>query len=146
MSDRQAGRALPLEYEFTEEENQVVTDLTSKMAFVGLASAIIGVLLIIIGGLEFMGWASSRRSTAAELVSVAATGLQGIVLLLVGVWTRSASEAFKRIVDTEGNDIGNLMFALGHLRRIYGLQRAVLIVALALLAVGVLVIIAAMMS
>ena len=132
----------PIEYEFTDIENDVIRDLTSKMSFVGTVSAVLGVILLGLGGLGLIALGASRHSRPADLVNVVTTGVQGVVLILIGVWTRSATASFKLIVDTEGNDIGNLMFALGHMRRISGLQRAMLSVALALMVIALAVLFA----
>jgi hypothetical protein len=64
------------------------------------------------------------RSSGASGANV----ILGAASVLVGAWTRTASASFQRIVDTEGRDIENLMFAIGELRRIYALQRGLLVV------------------
>jgi len=45
--------------------------------------------------------------------------IQGIVQIIIGFWTNKAASAFKQIVTTQGNDIENLMGALGELRKLY---------------------------
>jgi hypothetical protein len=52
------------------------------------------------------------------------------VQVLIGFWTTKAAKSFQLIVDTEGRDIENLMGALGELRKLYGLQYWILIIAL----------------
>jgi hypothetical protein len=113
------------EYEFTAVENETIGDLASKMRFVGLMGAILGVLLLLAGiaGIVFGGRAGG---------SSAGTVVQGFLSLLVGIWTRSAAAGFQRIVDTQGHDIANLMSALGELRRIYTLQRVLYVVVIIL--------------
>ncbi|MDJ1168164.1 hypothetical protein PMG71_01830 [Roseofilum sp. BLCC_M154] len=61
--------------------------------------------------------------------------ISGVADFLIGIWTYQASTAFKRIVDTQGQDIENLMGALGELRKLYTLQYWVLILTLVALAV-----------
>jgi hypothetical protein len=51
---------------------------------------------------------------------------QGVTSFFLGNWTRNAASAFESIVETRGNDIGNLMVALGELRRVYVLQRVLI--------------------
>ena len=74
------------------------------------------------------------------LVLIARGGLgniiQGIVQIVIGVWTNKAASAFKQIVNTQGNDIENLMSALGELRKLYTLQYWLYIVALIFVAIG----------
>jgi len=75
------------------------------------------------------------------LVLIARGGLaniiQGIVQIIIGFWTNKAASAFKQIVTTQGNDIENLMGALGELRKLYTLQYWLYIVALIFVALGV---------
>jgi hypothetical protein len=111
------------EYEFKTTENAVIEDLAAKMRFVGMMGIILGVLFTVTGG---GGIALGRLSGAGA----AANLLQGVLALLVGVWTRSAAGGFQRIVDTQGHDIANLMGALGELRRIYTLQRVLFVAVL----------------
>jgi hypothetical protein len=67
------------------------------------------------------------------LVGVASfCGVTGLFFLLQGVWMRSSAASFRKIVDTKGNDITNLMNAVGGLKSMYGLLS--LLLALALLA------------
>jgi hypothetical protein len=46
-------------------------------------------------------------------------GVTGLIFLLQGIWTRSSAASFQKIVDTEGNDIGHLMHAVGSLQSMY---------------------------
>jgi len=112
------------EYEFSPTQNEIIEDLARKMRFVGLMGIILG-LVSLLGGVAGLFTAKE----AAGLTSV----VQGLMLLVVGVWTRSAAGGFQTIVDTQGSDIANLMGALNHLRRIYSLQRIVFVVALLVL-------------
>jgi hypothetical protein len=118
-----------MEYEFTAEQNDVIGDLARKMRFVGLMGMIVGVLLSIVGVASLVG---SPRGSAGPVNLI-----MGVASALVGAWTRTASIGFQRIVETEGHDIANLMGALGELRRIYALQRILLIVVLLLLVLAV---------
>jgi hypothetical protein len=65
-------------------------------------------------------------------------GVTGVFFLLQGVWTRSSGASFQKIVDTQGNDITNLMNAVGQLRTMYGLLYLLLAAALlgGLVAIG----------
>jgi hypothetical protein len=58
------------------------------------------------------------------------TGVVGLFYLLMGVWTRSAAEGFKKIVSTQGQDISHLMNALGSLHSMYALVYTLLVVTL----------------
>jgi hypothetical protein len=65
-------------------------------------------------------------------------GVTGLFFLLQGVWVRSSAASFQKIVDTRGNDITNLMNAIGSLGSMYGLLYLLLAVALlgGLVAIG----------
>jgi hypothetical protein len=128
FAPNQGGAQPGGEYEFSDQENHQINDLASKMRFVGLMGIIFGVILVL-GGLAACAGGSK---TAGNGIG---NFLQGIFAILVGVWTRSAAAAFQRIVDTQGNDVFNLMGALGELRRIYGLQRVLLIILIVLMVV-----------
>jgi hypothetical protein len=111
-------------YEFNNTQNQLIRELAEKMRFVsyfliglGILVAIFGLVLIARGGL--------------------ANIIQGIVQIIIGFWTNKAASAFKQIVATQGNDIENLMGALGELRKLYTLQYWLFIVALIFVALGV---------
>ncbi|SKB12177.1 conserved membrane hypothetical protein [Planktothrix sp. PCC 11201] len=110
-------------YEFNESQNQLILDLSKKMLFVsyfliagGILGAIGGVIVLLKGGF-------------GELV-------QGVILLITGIWTINAAKAFKLIVDTQGNDIENLMGALGQLRKLYTLQYWLFLIAIIFMAIA----------
>jgi hypothetical protein len=65
-------------------------------------------------------------------------GVTGLFFLLQGIWARSSAASFQKIVDTRGNDITNLMNAVGALRTMYGLLYLLLAAALlgGLVAIG----------
>jgi hypothetical protein len=58
------------------------------------------------------------------------TGASGLFYLLLGIWTRSASQSFRQIVDTRGNDISHLMHSLGALHQMYSLLYTLLVLVL----------------
>jgi O-antigen ligase len=118
-----AGYGAPGGYEFTPEQNQTISRLTSAMSFVGI-------LFLILGCLAMFGG-------VAELVLVGSGGnsiITGIVYAVLGGYTKQAASSFDTIVSTQGNDIPHLMNALDQLRRLYGVLRVLIIVALVLLA------------
>ena len=65
-------------------------------------------------------------------------GVTGLFFLLQGIWARTAAGSFRKIVDTRGNDITNLMNAVGSLKTMYGLLYLLLAAALlgGLVAIG----------
>jgi len=110
------------EYEFSVTQNKVFSELGSAMGFVAIALVVFGALSLIGGVAQLAGGA--RGVGIAGLV-------QGVVMLLTGIWTRGAAGSVHQIVASSGSDVANLMHAMEHLGRVYRLQRALLIVAIA---------------
>lgn len=108
------------QYEFDQSQNELILDLSNKMRFVSYFLIVVGVLAGIIGLLGLNAGAV----------------IQAVVQILIGVWTLKAASSFKLIVNTEGNDIVNLMGALGELRKLYRLQYWLLIIALVFMAIA----------
>jgi hypothetical protein len=110
----------PKEHEFDIMQNEVFKGLSGWMGFVGI-------MIIIFGGLY----------CAQGLINLGAVGMiglaQGVCLLMIGVWTWSASRSFKQIVTTEGMDITLLMDAMKKLRSVYTLQGVLLIIVIILI-------------
>lgn len=94
------------------------------MRFVSYFLIALGVLLILSGIL------SLRVGGLSSII-------QGIVQLLIGIWTTKAASSFQLIVKTQGSDIENLMNALGELKKLYTLQYWVFILALILVVIGI---------
>lgn len=125
--DDKEGRAVESsEYEFNQKQNELLQDLAKKMNFVAIL-AIAGGILGILAGMIALFTASANAF---------GTLIQGIFLLLIGLWTRNAAIAFKRVVNTTGRDVENLMAALRELRKLYTLQYWLAIVILVLLAIA----------
>jgi hypothetical protein len=110
------------EYEFDDTHNRVFSELGTAMGFVAIALVVFGALLIL-GGV-------AQLFDGAEGLGLAGL-VHGTVMLLTGIWTRGAARSVHRIVASRGNDVGNLMHAMEHLGRVYRLQRALLLVAIA---------------
>jgi len=112
-------------YEFSAQENETIQVLATRMKFVGIFNIVIGVLYGA-SGLVFL-----LVQPLALLLYLPVVGM----LVLVGLWTNSASSSFKMIVQTEGQDIMHLMSALGQMRKLYNLQFWLLVVGLALVVI-----------
>lgn len=98
------------------------------MNFVGTLM-IVGAILAFIGGvLALVAAASQGRFDFGAII-------QGVFLLLTGIWTRNAAQAFNRVVSTTGSDIENIMGALGELRKLYTLQYWLIVIMLVALAI-----------
>ena len=111
-------------YEFNNTQNQLIRQLAQKMRFVGYILLALGVLVIVAGIVNFR-------------LGGFATIIQGIIQLIIGIWTAKAATSFQLIVKTQGNDIENLMTALAELRKLYALQYWIFIIALVFVVVGI---------
>jgi hypothetical protein len=142
----------PGKYEFSAAENDVFAALAGKMRFVGTVLTIIGVLYLVIGAmLIFMALSGQDVPPAAAKASDGPTvmrlGVQhsigylvgGILYLAMGGWTRSGAAAFRRIVDTQGSDIGHLMEAAVNLRKLYTLQFWLILIGLIIMLIALVI-------
>lgn len=117
-----AAGAHPGGYEFDAGQETVIRDLAGSMQFVGTVSVVLAIVMWLIG------IATMFTGNPAGLGQI----IQGVLLVFIGVWTRSSAKSFQLVVDTKGSDIPNLMSALGELRRLYNLQKWLMILALVL--------------
>jgi hypothetical protein len=113
-------------YEFSSSQNGLIKDLAGKMRFVSFFLIGLGMLASI------DGVAALTREGFGNIVL-------GVSQIIIGFWTQKAAFSFQRIVDTEGNDIENLMGALGELRKLYNLQYWLYIIALIFVAIALVV-------
>lgn len=111
-------------YEFSQEQNVVVGGLAKKMKFVGIFGILIGVVYLLTG-----------------LINKTNLGV-GIVNIIIGIWTINAARSFQLVVDTQGNDIKNLMDALGELKKLFNLQYWIYIIAIVIITLAVIVVLA----
>jgi hypothetical protein len=151
----------PREYEFSPDQNVLFSALSSRMRVVGLVLAVVGVLNLLAGLIIVLAiyraklpqdYVDSVLQKASEttktdvkaqldklppdnqLWGLAIGGfVNGLVYLLIGVWTRSAAGSFQKIVDTRGHDISHLMHALAALNRMYTLICTIILIGLLLL-------------
>jgi len=117
----------PVGYEFTIAQNESIRVLSRRMTFVGVFHVIASVLV---------GLAGLVALFIAPLI-----GLLYIILLtpqlLIGIWTITAANSFKLVVNTRGHDIPHLMNALTSLRKLYTLMFWLLIVAFVFIVVAI---------
>ena len=139
----------PREYEFSQDQNVLFSALAARMRLVGVFLAVVGVLNILAGLTIIVAiyraklpqdYVESVVKKAGDVSGkdvkdlldnlpannylwgvTIAFAVNGLIFLLMGVWTRSAAHHFQKIVDTQGHDISLLMQALGALNRMYTL-------------------------
>jgi hypothetical protein len=120
-------------YEFSAEQNEIILNLAKKMRFIGGTLVVLAVIYFAAGLFPFTrngipGW-YGIGSICAQLIA-------GALYLTLGIFIIKAANSFRLIVQTEGNDIKNLMDALAFLLKNYRIQYCVIIVALILLVVA----------
>ncbi|HEY9711746.1 MAG TPA: hypothetical protein V6D48_26295, partial [Oculatellaceae cyanobacterium] len=96
------------QYEFSSSQNELIKQLAEKMRFVAYFLIGVGVLIAISGLFTLL------RGGIGNIIN-------GVVQIIIGVWTNKAASSFQLMVNTQGNDIENLMGALGELRKLYTL-------------------------
>lgn len=106
-------------YEFNSEQNQLLSDLATKMTFVGIFAIIIGTLDVF--------WALYWLITSPWQAALE-NGIQAVMYLLIGIWVFKAAGSFRQIVLTQGNDIQNLMKALLEFKRLFTLLSSLLVI------------------
>jgi hypothetical protein len=149
------------EYEFTQQQNSAFSGLASHMRGVGLFLIFIAVLDFLVALLVVVTIYRARlpqsyvdkvlekvseatqKDVKAQLENVPpdthlwgiaiSSGVNGLIYLLIGVWTRNAAASFQKIVDTTGSDIHHLMDAVSSLDKMYGLIYTLIVVGLVLL-------------
>ncbi len=99
-----------MHYEFSTEHNTLFSNLASKLRTVGITFIVLGVLQ------SFLALINS--GTFGIITGVAG----GILFAVIGVLMVNAASSFKLIVDTEGQDIENLIQALRSLLSMYTVQ------------------------
>ena len=126
------------EYEFNQEENEVLARLAFTMKWTGVMVLIYTVLsavhVIIVYAQVRLLFASLPFMFKFMVFSLAAQLVVSVGYFLVGIWTNRGGDAFRRVVDTKGNDLTHLMVALEQLRRVYSLIYWYLVVCLLLMA------------
>jgi len=134
------------EFEFNDSQNQTIGSLARRMGLVGFVLIFFGLLQMINGvSTLFISRNPDRTLDAAEkagmapeqldmlkqalaggfwssplTISAIAFAVAGLLLLLVGIWTRQAGMGFGGIVLTKGQDVSRLMNALESLNRTFG--------------------------
>jgi hypothetical protein len=153
------------EFEFNESQNQLIGSLARKMGLVGFVMIFFGLLQLINGvaslivsrnpervlaGAKQAGMSDEQLGMLREAlsggfwtspiaISSIAFALAGLLLFLVGLWTRQAAYGFAAIALTKGQDISRLMNALGAMYRKYSLIYAILLTAaiISLISLGI---------
>jgi hypothetical protein len=142
----------PRGYEFTQQQNSLIGDLSYRMRGVGAFLVFIAVLNFLLSALVVVAIYRARLpqnyldaldpDVKAKLSSLPpdnhlwgiaiSSAVNGFIYLLVGVWTKAAADSFKQIVDTTGSDINHLMNAISSLHKMYTLVYTLIVIGLLL--------------
>ena len=141
-------------YEFTAEQNDDFRALANRMSGVGCVLVLVGLAGLLTAILtiaaiyraaipptvfekvpaEVMDDVNTRLAALPgpqALWGIAAnTGVSGLVFFVMGLWTRSAGSAFRKIVNTENSDISHLMNGVESLRKMYTVLYMPLLIAM----------------
>ena len=148
------------EYEFTPEQNSLISALAGRMRGVGLFLIVLALLNLLFTVLvvaviyrarlpqDYVDTVMKKVGEATKtdvqkelanlppdkhLWGVAIfSAVNFLIYLLVGVWTREAAGSFRKIVDTQGNDMSHLMSALAALNKMYTLIYTLIVLGLLL--------------
>lgn len=146
------------EYEFSPSQNDVFDALARRMRGVGVFLVVVAVLNFLVAGLVVLAIyrtklpedyvkavlekasETTRTDLSAQLSKLPpedhlwgiaiSNGINGLLYLLLGVWTQSAAGSFKKIVTTRGGDINHLMEALSSLNKMYSLIYTLIVIGL----------------
>jgi hypothetical protein len=149
------------EYEFNQEQNSLFSALAARMGGVGFFLVVLAILNLLVAVLvivtiyraklpqkyvdEVLEKASDATKTDVRgqldklppdnhLWGIAiSSAVNGLLYLLMGVWTRSAARSFQQVVDTTGSDIRHLMDALSALNKMYTLIYTLIVIGLLVL-------------
>lgn len=147
-------------YEFNQEQNALLGALAGRMRGVGLFLLVVGLLNLLAAVFVIVAIyraklpqsyvdavlakvsEAARTDVGAQLSKLPpdhhlwsmaiGSAVNGLLYLLIGVWTRSASTSFKRIVETRGSDVGHLMEGLASLNKMYTLIYTLILIGLLL--------------
>ena len=114
-------------YEFDEQANVTFRGLSGSMKAVAVLQLVAGVLLVAAAALELR---------AGHLGTAGMFAVQALLNAIVSYWLMGSSRHFGAVAETRGKDIAHLMSALGELRKMFRLHRALIIGGLVFLVGG----------
>lgn len=120
------------QYEFNEEQNRQFSGLADSMVAFATLMKLLGLAFGVLLGLHLAGTIKLGGGHGPTVGLGAAT----LVALAFGFFTGSASESFRKIVETKNSDIWHLMNAVGQLQNMFGILRFLMMLALVAAAIG----------
>lgn len=124
------------QYEFTDEQNKAIAVLAGSMGTVATLGKVLGLAFLGLFGLTLYQAIQGQ----AHYGPAAGMGAGALFTLGIGFLSADAAHSFRRVVETKNEDVWHLMNALGSLNTMFGVLRAVVLICLALLVVGLAVV------
>jgi hypothetical protein len=132
-----AYRPTPSNYEFSPQENQVIAGIANATRINGFVQITALVLSIVSSGFVILR-VSNMGASVAPVVGTTLVGsvIGALFSIFVATAMFKSSAAFQRVVDTQGNDIPNLIEALTYQRSFFALLKVLMGVVLVVVALG----------
>ncbi len=120
------------QFEFTEEQNRTMSGLSDAMRSFANLMLILGLVFFVLTLLSGLMAANDKGNWGFPIGLGAATMLTGSF----GFFTGRAAKSFRKVAETQNEDIWHLMTALGALKGMFGLLRFLTIATLILMVVA----------
>jgi hypothetical protein len=120
-------RAPTQPFEFDEVQKESFASLAASMSFVGVCGMLFAALSVL------FVFASIYAGAAVGAIAFSA---MTAVMAITSWWTVSAGRSLSAMVRTRGRDVENLMAAVTQLRRLFGMQRILVILVAMAMAAG----------
>ncbi|VTR90864.1 Uncharacterized protein OS=Planktothrix agardhii NIVA-CYA 126/8 GN=A19Y_2249 PE=4 SV=1 [Gemmata massiliana] len=120
------------QYEFNDEHNREISALADAMRVTSGLMLLVGLAFVVLAALTIAQTVNAGGNYGPAI----GLGAAALLCLCIGFWTGGAATSFRKIVETKNEDIWHLMNALGSLRSMYGLLRALIYGALVLTMIG----------
>ena len=130
------------QYEFSDEHNREISALADAMRVTSSLMLLVGLAFVVLAALTAAHVMNSDGSYGPAI----GLGAAALLCLCIGFWTGGAATSFRKVVETKNEDEWHLMNALGALRSMYGLLRALIFAALVLTMIGLGLVAFAMMN
>ena len=109
------------EYEFTNEQNEIFSKLANALQRFAIIFGLFGVLLIVMAVADMMGSEPTKN-----MIYVGSCVVGGAVCAFLAFLFLKPVQNFRSITTTKGQDISELLTALGHLNASHNFLRIVL--------------------
>src|SRR5262245_26281799 len=120
------------QYEFNDEQNREFSSLADAMRVTAGLMQLAGLVFVVLAALTVV----QAINTSTGYGPALGLGAAALLCLCVGFWTGGAATSFRKVAETKNEDVWHLMNAVGSLRSMYGLLRAIILGSLVLSVIG----------